>query len=203
MGELARLFNEEKKIGAELTVVAMKNWRRGDWFDETALPWTNPSPNMRSLPAATLYPGLGAIEGTNISVGRGTDSPFGQVGAPWIDGNAFAAALNARGPSGVRFYPVTFAPAAGAKFGGEPCHGVFLVITDRDRLRPVRVALEMAAWLSSTYGEQFRLEDAAPLLGSRDAIAKIRSGADPSAIAADWKTDEEQWRRTRAKFLLY
>ncbi|HEY7291439.1 MAG TPA: exo-beta-N-acetylmuramidase NamZ domain-containing protein [Vicinamibacterales bacterium] len=203
IGELARLFNEEKKIGADLTVVAMKNWRRGDWFDETALPWTNPSPNMRSLPAATLYPGMGAIEGTNISVGRGTDDPFDQVGAPWIDGNAFAAALNARGLPGVRFYPIAFTPAAGAKFGGQSCHGVFMVVTDRDRLRPVRVGLEMAAWLSSTYGEQFKLEDAALLLGSRDAIAKIRSGADPSAIAADWKNDEEKWRRTRAKYLLY
>ena len=96
MGELARLFNGEKKIGADLTVVAMKNWRRDEWFDETGLAWVNPSPNMRKLYAATLYPGLGAFETTNLSVGRGTDTPFEQVGAPWIDGAQLADALNAR-----------------------------------------------------------------------------------------------------------
>ncbi len=105
LGELAQLFNGENKIGADLTVVAMKNWRRDDWFDDTALPWINPSPNMRNLNEATLYPGIGAIEGTNISVGRGTDTPFEQIGAPWIDGVQLADALNARALPGVRFYP--------------------------------------------------------------------------------------------------
>ena len=119
IGELARLFNGEKQIGADLTVVPMKNWRRDEWFDDTGLPWINPSPNMRNLVAATLYPGIGAIEGTNISVGRGTDTPFEQIGAPWIDGVALAAALNARALPGIRFYPVTFTPAAGAKLGGQ------------------------------------------------------------------------------------
>ncbi len=132
IGELARLFNGEAAIGADLTVVPMQNWRRGEWFDETGLDWVNPSPNMRNMTEATLYPGLGAIEHTNVSVGRGTDTPFEQVGAPWIDGAALAAALNARALAGVRFYPVTFTPAAGAKLGGEACHGVFLIVTDRD-----------------------------------------------------------------------
>jgi uncharacterized protein YbbC (DUF1343 family)/CubicO group peptidase (beta-lactamase class C family) len=203
IGELARLFNGEKKIGADLTVVPMKNWRRDDWFDATALPWTNPSPNLRNLVAAALYPGLGAIEGTNLSVGRGTDSPFEQVGAPWIDGVALAAALNARELAGVRFYPVTFTPAAGAKLGGQVCRGVFLIVTDRTRLQPVRVGLEIAAALSSRYGQQFKLEDAAYLLGSRSAIEKIRAGADPATIAATWRADEERWRRLRAAYLLY
>ena len=111
IGELARLFNGEKTIGADLTVVPMKNWRRDDWFDDTGLAWVNPSPNMRNMVAATVYPGIGAIEGTNISVGRGTDTPFEQIGAPWIDGPALAAALNASALPGVRFYPVTFTPA--------------------------------------------------------------------------------------------
>ena len=105
------LFNGEAHIGADLSVVPMKNWRRDDWFDETGLAWVNPSPNMRNLVAATMYPGIGAIERTNISVGRGTDTPFEQFGAPWIDGPALAAALNARGIPGVRFYPVSFTPA--------------------------------------------------------------------------------------------
>ena len=138
MGELARLFNGEKKIGADLTVVAMKNWRRDEWFDETGLAWINPSPNMRNLYEATLYPGIGAFESTNISVGRGTDTPFEQVGAPWIDGVRLSDALNARQLAGVRFYPVRFTPTA-SKFANEECQGVFIVVTDREAVRPVRV----------------------------------------------------------------
>jgi uncharacterized protein YbbC (DUF1343 family)/CubicO group peptidase (beta-lactamase class C family) len=203
LGELGRLFNAEQHIGADLTVVAMKNWRRDDWFDETALRWVNPSPNMRNMIAATVYPGIGAIEGTNVSVGRGTDTPFEQIGAPWIDGVALAAALNARALPGIRFYPVTFTPAAGAKLGGQACHGVFVIVTDRDRLRPVRVGVEIAAALSTMYGAQFKLEDAAYLLGSKAAIERIRAGADPAAIAASWRSDEEKWRLLRAKYLLY
>ncbi len=203
LGELARLFNGEKQIGADLTVVPMTNWRRGDWFDATSVPWMNPSPNMRNLTAATLYPGIGAIEGTNISVGRGTDTPFEQVGAPWIDGVALAAALNARGLTGVRFYPVTFTPASGAKLGGEACRGVFMVVTDRDRLRPVRVGLEIASALAKLYGAQFRIEDAALLFGSRAMVSSVREGHDPASIAASWSIGEEQWRLTRAKYLLY
>ena len=203
IGELARLFNGEGHIGADLTVVPMKNWRRDDWFDETGLAWVNPSPNMRNMMAATVYPGVGAIEGTNISVGRGTDTPFEQLGAPWIDGPALAAALNASALPGVRFYPVTFTPAAGAKLGGQACHGVFLIVTDRDRLRPVRVGLEIASALSELYGQQFKLEDAAALFGPKAMLEKIRAGADPAAIAASWAADEAKWRLTRAKYLLY
>ena len=203
IGELAQLFNGENRLGARLTVVPMRNWRRDTWFDETALAWVNPSPNMRNLLAATLYPGIGAIEGTNISVGRGTDTPFEQIGAPWINGPELASALNARALPGVRFYPVAFRPSAGAKLGGQTCQGVFMIVTDRDRLRPVRVGLEIASALSRLYGEQFKLEDAASLLGSKATIARIRSGDDPAAIAASWAANEAKWRLTRAKYLLY
>jgi uncharacterized protein YbbC (DUF1343 family)/CubicO group peptidase (beta-lactamase class C family) len=203
LGEMAQLINGERRLGADLTVVAMKNWRREDWFDATGLPWANPSPNLRNMLAATLYPGIGALEYANVSVGRGTDTPFEQVGAPWIDGNALSAALNARALPGIRFYPVTFAPAAGAKLGGLTCHGVFMIVTDRDRLRPVRVGVEIAAALSKMYGTQFTLEENAPLIGARATIEKIRSGIDPAAIAASWRADEEEWRRVRAKYLLY
>jgi uncharacterized protein YbbC (DUF1343 family)/CubicO group peptidase (beta-lactamase class C family) len=203
MGELARLFNGEKKIGVDLTVVAMKHWRRDDWFDATGLPWVNPSPNLRSMPAATLYPGIGALEYANVSVGRGTDTPFEQVGAPWIDGRALAAALNARQLPGVRFYPVTFTPSAGAKLGGETCHGVSLIVTDRDRLRPVRVGIEIAAALAKDYGARFTLEANGPLIGSAQTIERIRAGDDPAAVATSWHTAEEAWRLTRAKYLLY
>jgi uncharacterized protein YbbC (DUF1343 family)/CubicO group peptidase (beta-lactamase class C family) len=203
LGELARLFNGEKKIGADLTVVSMKQWRRDDWFDDTGLLWANPSPNMRNMVAATVYPGIGAIEGTNVSVGRGTDTPFEQLGAPWIDAIPFAAALNAAGLAGVRFYPVSFTPAAGAKLGGQACHGVFIIVTDRERLKPMRVGVQIAATLSKMYGGQFKLEDAGPLLGSKATIARIRAGEDVAAIAASWAQDEAAWRLLRAKYLLY
>ena len=125
LGELATLFNGENRIGADLTVVPMKNWRRDEWFDQTGLPWINPSPNMRNLLQATLYPGIGAIEGTNLSVGRGTDTPFEQLGAPWIDGVQLADALNARRIPGVSFYPVRFTPTS-SKYADEECQGVFM-----------------------------------------------------------------------------
>jgi len=203
LGELARLFNAEKSIGADLIVVPMKNWRRDDWFDATGLAWANPSPNMRNMVAATVYPGVGALEGTNVSVGRGTDTPFEQLGAPWIDGPALAAALNARDLPGIRFYPVTFTPSAGAKLGGQACHGIFVIVTDRDRLKPVRVGLEIAAALTRRHGDQFKLEDAAYLFGSKATLEKVRTGVDPATIAAAWAADEAKWRLTRSKYLLY
>jgi uncharacterized protein YbbC (DUF1343 family) len=203
VGELAALFNDAARIGADLTIIPMKNWRRDQWFDETALAWVNPSPNMRNLVEATLYPGIGALEGTNLSVGRGTDTPFEQLGAPWIDGVRLATALNARALAGIRFYPVAFTPAAGAKLGGEQCQGVFMIITDRERLRPVRVGLEIASALWRIYGQQFRLDEALKLFGSSATLGRIRAGDDPAAIAASWRTDEANWRLTRAKYLLY
>jgi uncharacterized protein YbbC (DUF1343 family)/CubicO group peptidase (beta-lactamase class C family) len=202
LGELAKLFNGENAIGADLTVVPMKNWHRDDWFDRTGLPWINPSPNMRNLHQAALYPGIGAIEGTNVSVGRGTDTPFEQVGAPWIDGVALADELNARGIPGVRFYPVRFTPAS-SKYAGEECEGVFVIITDRLALRPVRVGVEIAAMLHKLYGPAFDLDAAWRLLGSKDTLARIRAGEDPGSIAASWSAGEAAWRRLRAKYLMY
>ena len=202
LGELARLFDGENEIGGELTVVAMDGWRRDAWFDETGLPWVNPSPNMRNLTQAALYPGLGAIEMTNISVGRGTDAPFQQIGAPWIDGVRVAAALNARDLLGVRFYPVSFTPSAG-QYAGETCQGVRLIVTDRRSLRPVRVGLEIASVLHRLYGELYRLDAAATLFGSRDGLARVRAGEDPGDVAASWAADEARWRQRRAPYLLY
>jgi len=201
LGELARLFNEEKGIGADLTVVAMTGWRRELWFDETALNWVNPSPNMRNLYAATLYPGLGAFEQTNISVGRGTDTPFEQIGAPWIDGVSLADTLNGRALAGVRFYPVRFTPTA-SRFAGEMCGGVFIVITDRDRVEPVRVGVEIASALVRLFRQDFQL-DAARLLGSSADLGRIRNGDDPAAIAAAWSAAERRWRLRTSRYFLY
>jgi uncharacterized protein YbbC (DUF1343 family) len=202
MGELARLFNGERSIGTTLTVVPAEHWVRDAWFDQTGLPWVNPSPNMRNLNQATVYPGIGGIEFSNISVGRGTDQPFEQLGAPWIDGPALAEALNGRRLPGIRFYPVTFTPAS-SKYAGEACNGVFLVITDRTLLQPVRMSLEIVAALSRLYGERYALENTDRLFGSRDSLARVRAGEDPAAVAQAWAADEARWRHTRAKYLLY
>jgi uncharacterized protein YbbC (DUF1343 family) len=202
MGELARLFNAERTIGADLTVIAMKGWRRDAWFDETALPWISPSPNMRNLYAATLYPGIGAFESANVSVGRGTDTPFEQIGAPWIDGVPLAEALNARQLPGIRFYPVRFTPAA-SKFAGEECGGVFMVITDRNALRPVRVGVEIAAALVKLFPGRLEIDAARRLFGSQAGLDRLKAGEDPAAIASSWGGAEARWRLLRAKYLLY
>lgn len=202
LGELAKLFNDEKKIGAALTVVPAANWRRDLWFDQTGLSWINPSPNMRNLNQATLYPGIGAIEYSNISVGRGTDQPFEQIGAPWIDGRALAAALNDRGLPGIRFYPVTFTPAS-SKYAKEACQGVFMVITNRSALQPVRVGLEIAGALWTLFGDHYNMENTDRLLGSRQGLERVKTGEDPARVAAGWAAAEARWRQLRAKYLLY
>jgi uncharacterized protein YbbC (DUF1343 family) len=202
MGELARLFNGERKIGANLTVVQMRNWTRDAWFDETSLPWINPSPNMRTMNAATLYPGIGAFESTNVSVGRGTDTPFEHLGAPWIDGVRLAETLNARQIPGVRFYPVSFTPTT-SRFAKELCHGVFVIITDRNALRPVRVGVEIAAAILKQHPGQLQIDLAHRLFGSADSIARLKAGEDPAAITASWSAAEARWRLLRAKYLLY
>ncbi len=202
MGELAQLFNGEQKIGADLQVIAMRGWTRERWFDQTQLPWINPSPNMRNLNQAALYPGIGAFEGTNISVGRGTDTPFEQMGAPWIDGPALAAALNARRLPGVSFYPVRFTPAA-SKFANEECQGVFMLVLDRAQMAPVRVGVELASALWTLHGATFEIDKAARLFGSKAGLARIKAGEDPARIAASWAAAEASWRRVRAKYLVY
>jgi uncharacterized protein YbbC (DUF1343 family)/CubicO group peptidase (beta-lactamase class C family) len=202
MGELARLYNEERKIGAELTVIAMENWQRDHWYDETGLPWTNPSPNMRNLNQATVYPGIGMIEYSNISVGRGTDQPFEQLGAPWIDGRQLAERLNARRLPGIRFYPIAFTPKS-SKYANEECEGVFLVVTSRSAFQPVRAGFEIASALFSLYGEKYQPSNMWRLIGSEPLVERIRQGMDPAAMAAQWSGDEARWRRLRARHLLY
>ena len=202
LGELAKVFNAENRIGAKLTVVPLKNWSRDQWFDATGLPWVNPSPNMRNLIQATLYPGIGAIEGTNLSVGRGTDTPFEQIGAPWIDGVVLSDALNARGLPGIRFYPVRFTPTS-SKYANEECGGVFMMVTDRAALRPVRVGVEIAAMLHKLHGAKYQLQSAERLFGSKEGLERIRAGDDPSAVVGSWAAAEARWRVLRNKYLLY
>jgi uncharacterized protein YbbC (DUF1343 family) len=179
----------------------MKYWDRDSWFDQTGLMWINPSPNMRNMVAATLYTGIGAVEASNVSVGRGTDTPFEQVGAPWIDGPRLAADLNRRNLPGVRFYPITFTPSS-SRFANEPCQGVFMIVTNRDLLRPVRVGAELASALYRLFAGSFELDKVGRLFGA-DIVTRIRAGEDPAAIAASWSRAESAWRLLRSKYLRY
>jgi uncharacterized protein YbbC (DUF1343 family)/CubicO group peptidase (beta-lactamase class C family) len=202
MGELARLFNAENKLGADLTVVPVKGWKREAWFDQTGLGWVNPSPNLRNMNAAALYPGVAVIEGTNVSVGRGTDSPFEQFGAPWMDGSKLASALNARRVPGIRFYPTSFTPTASA-FKGERCGGVFMIVTDREALQTARLGVEIASAIYRQHGATWQIDKMLPLLGSAKALGEIKALEDPARIAASFANDEGRWRLLRAKYLIY
>jgi uncharacterized protein YbbC (DUF1343 family) len=202
MGELARLYNEERTINADLTVIGLEHWKRDHWFDETGLTWINPSPNMRNMNQATLYPGVGAIEYSNISVGRGTDQPFEQIGAPWVHGPQLADALNARRLPGIRFYPITFTPSS-SRYANEECQGVFMIVTNRAALQPVRVGIEIASALFSLYRDKYEPNNMWRLVGSEDIVSRIRQGEDPASLAARFNADEARWRQRRAKYLLY
>jgi uncharacterized protein YbbC (DUF1343 family)/CubicO group peptidase (beta-lactamase class C family) len=202
MGELAKLFNAENKIGADLTVVPARNWRREQWFDETGVAWVNPSPNMRNLTEATLYPGICIIEAANVSVGRGTDTPFEHFGAPWMDGMKLAATLNARHLPGVRFYPTSFTPTS-SQFKGERCSGVFMIVTDRSALQAVRLGVEVASAIYTQHPTAFEIDKILRLLGSATVLTRIKSGEDAARIAASWSADEGRWRLLRAKYLIY
>jgi uncharacterized protein YbbC (DUF1343 family)/CubicO group peptidase (beta-lactamase class C family) len=202
LGELAQLFNAERNINAKLRVVPMEGWLRGDWFDSTGITWINPSPNLRSLSEATLYPGVGLVEGTNISVGRGTDTPFELLGAPWIKGRELAQYLNARSISGVRFVPVTFTPTS-SNYAGQKCEGVNLVLTDRNTLNSPELGLELAAALHKLYPNDFKLERITDLLLNPSAYDALNAGQDPRRIAQDWREAVERFQQLREKYLLY
>jgi len=202
LGELAKMFNVERNINARLTVVAMQGWERGDWFDSTGLAWVNPSPNLRGLTAASLYPGVALIEGTNVSVGRGTDTPFELVGAPWIKSRELAAFLNARGIAGVRFVPVSFTPSA-SNYDGKDCEGVNLVLTDRNALDAPELGIELAAALKKLYPADFKIERMTELLVNQLAYDGLLQGRDPRRIAQDWQEELEKFEVVRKKYLIY
>lgn len=202
MGELALMFNREQGIGADVRVITMENWRRTQWFDETQQLWVNPSPNMRSLTQATLYPGVGLLEYTNLSVGRGTDTPFEWVGAPYIEGRVLAQYLNARGVPGVRFVPVRFLPTASV-FKGQWCGGVNIIITDRSQFRSVRVGLELAAALRHLYPQDWKPDRLLALLVHAQTFDALGRGQDPRALALGLEPGVEAFVRRRQPFLLY
>ena len=202
IGELARLFNDERRINCDLRVIGMENYKRAMWFDSTNLVWVNPSPNMRSLTGATLYPGMGLLETTNLSVGRGTDTPFEVVGAPWLDGQRLAAYLNERRITGVRFVPVRFTPKTSV-FQGQECSGINIIITDRAQFRPVLTGLEVAAALRLLHPADWKIDDYARLLANSDTLERLKRGQAPEEIARSWEPALVEFRRIRARALLY
>ena len=202
MGELAKMFNAERNINAKLTVIAMEGWERGDWFDSTGLEWVNPSPNLRSVTEAALYPGVALIEGTNVSVGRGTDTPFELVGAPWMKSRELAAYLNTRGIAGVRFVPGTFTPTS-SNYNGQECQGVNIVLTERNAFDAPELGIELAAALHKLYPAEFKMEKMQGLLVNQSVYDALSAGEDPRRIQQDWMEGLEKFGKIREKYLIY
>jgi uncharacterized protein YbbC (DUF1343 family) len=211
LGELARLFNAERKFGADLEVVRCENWTPTRWMDSTGLAWTNPSPSMRSLDAATLYPGLCLLESTSVSMGRGTLYPFEQVGAPYIDGVKLAAALNAAKIPGVRFEPVKFTPtmpfypgpAASLKYKDTECGGVRAILTDRNACPVVDIGIQLALTVRQLYPDKFKVDDMTRLLGDDETLTAIKSGESLAQIKARWSAALVTYEQRRKAAQLY
>ncbi|MBV9216861.1 MAG: DUF1343 domain-containing protein, partial [Acidobacteria bacterium] len=202
IGELGTMMNAERKIGADVRVIKLVNWYRDHWFDNSGQTWINPSPNMRSLTEATLYPGIGLLETTNVSVGRGTDTPFEVVGAPYIDGQKLARYLNERNIPGVRFVPINFKPNASV-FKDEQLGGVNIVITDRAGFNSVRNGLEIAAALRVLYPNDWQVDKYARLLVNAQTLDMVKRGESPEKIDAAIKPDLDGFMKRRALYLLY
>jgi len=201
-GELARFANAEYGIGCDLHIVECVGWDRRMWFDETGLPWINPSPNMRSLTQATLYPVICPLEAARISVGRGTDTPFEVFGATYLDGERLAAELNAQGIPHLRFVPVSFIPSS-HKFEGHRCGGCFVFTTDRRALRPVGASITVASAIMRQAPREFDPTPCRHLFGTDAIVEGLKASRAPEEIIADWAADEEAFAHTREAYLLY
>jgi len=202
IGELAKMFNAERAINAKLSVVPMQGWIRGDWFDSTGELWVNPSPNMRNLTAAALYPGIGMIEASNISVGRGTDTPFELVGAPWVNSIDLAKYMNARDIAGVRFIPIEFTPDD-SSYALQKCSGVQIVVTDRNGLDAPELGIEVASALQSLYSGDYKVGGVDTLMVSKASVDALSAGQDPRRVAEQWRDGLERFEALRAKYLIY
>jgi uncharacterized protein YbbC (DUF1343 family) len=202
IGELARMFKTELKLDLDLEVVPLEGWQRTDYFDTTGLPWVNPSPNMRSLTEALLYPGIGLLETTNLSVGRGTGTPFELFGAPWLDGNLLVRELNRIGLPGVAFSPVQFTPDA-SRFEAELCQGVAIRITDRAQFDALRTGLEIALQLRRSYPDQWEIDNYIKLLGSDAVLQAVHDGRNYTDILGIYSPGLEQFKQRRLAYLIY
>ena len=202
VGELARYFNKENGIGAELQVVEMKGWRRTFFFSDTGQLWINPSPNMRNMLEAILYPGVCLLERTNVSVGRGTDRPFEMVGAPWIEPLRFAAALREVQPSGIDFIPVYFTPEE-SKHAGKRCGGVNILIADREKVHSVVLGLTLISVLHRLYPDFFEMDNVMELLGNAKAMEMLRSGRSPAEVLLAGEAGMRKFLAGRQEALIY
>jgi uncharacterized protein YbbC (DUF1343 family)/CubicO group peptidase (beta-lactamase class C family) len=202
LGELAQMFNAENKIGADLHVITMNDWPRSATYDVTGLLWMPTSPNLRTLNASLLYPGIEILQAAGISVGRGTSTPLEILGAPWAKARELADALNQRFIPGVRFVPTRFTPSDGL-YKGQVCEGVSVVILDRQSLDSMLMGLEIASTLWKLYPDQFAIDRAIELLGSGVTVQLVKQGTSPAAIMLDWSVDIDAFRAIRAKYLIY
>jgi uncharacterized protein YbbC (DUF1343 family) len=202
LGEVAGLMNAERKLGCDLTVVKLEGWRRGDFYDRTGLHWIHPSPNLRGLTAALLYPGIGLLETTNVSVGRGTDRPFEWIGAPWLDGRRLAAALATHGLPGVRFMPLKLTPTS-STHQGQACDGVQLLLDDWSRFQPLRTGLTIALELRRLYPHEWKIDRYDVLLGHKATLEALKRGTDWTELEKTWRPELERFRERRRAFLLY
>ena len=202
LGELAQMYKAELKLDLDLTVIPLEGWKRDLWFDQTAQPWSNPSPNMRSLTEAILYPGIGLLETTALSVGRGTDTPFEVIGAPYIQDMKLAWELNQAGLAGVRFVPVRFTPMSSV-FKGQVCAGVNIILTDREHCVAVDVGLTIAKILNRLYPRQFGIDKMDKLLGHQATLEAVKAGQSLTEIRASWANGLDDFKKRRAKYLIY
>jgi uncharacterized protein YbbC (DUF1343 family) len=202
IGELAQFFNNENHIGADLHVISMRNWHRNYFFESTGIKWIPPSPNLRTVKGSVLYPGIEILQSAGVSVGRGTQTPFEEFGAPWMNGDEVAAALNARNLPGVRFAGHPFIPIAGL-YAGQRCGGVSIKITDRFKVRSMRMGLEIAAILQKLYPKQFEISKMIELVGSADTLQQLQSGVPPEEIVASWTAPLSAFDQVRRKYFLY
>jgi uncharacterized protein YbbC (DUF1343 family)/CubicO group peptidase (beta-lactamase class C family) len=202
IGELAKMFVEENKLDVDLEIVKVENWHRNQYWDATSLVWTNPSPNMRSLTEAVLYPGVGLLETTNVSVGRGTDTPFEVIGAPWIEGVKLARRLNQQQLPGVTFVPIRFTPNA-STFVGEACEGVNIIITDRAEFRSIPVGFAIALALRELFPEGWEIKGYNRLLGSDKVLNAIEDGKPLRAVEELYLPGLSEFEHRRQEFLCY
>jgi uncharacterized protein YbbC (DUF1343 family) len=202
VAELAKLLNGERNINAKLSVVPMKGWMRGDWIDSTGLMWMAPAPDVHDFQQMLLYPSLAILEGTDVSVRKGTPFSYESLGAPWINAVDFAAYLNERKIEGVRFVPVQFTPALG-KHARQQCGGVSIMIVDRETVDTAELGIELAAALHKLYPKEFDIAHVADTLANQAAFQALQNGQDPRRIADDWRDGLDQFMQVRAKYLLY
>ncbi|MCR9197713.1 MAG: DUF1343 domain-containing protein [Planctomycetaceae bacterium] len=202
IGEIAKMLKAELQLDLELTVVPCEGWQRHEFWDATGLTWINPSPNMRSLTQALLYPGIGLMETTNVSVGRGTDTPFEVLGAPWIDGRRLAAELNALNCQGVRFVPIRFTPES-SKFQDRPCGGINIIVTDRETFHPLQTGFAIATSIRRLYPRDWEVDGYLRLLGNQKTFSAVVAGSVASEVQQTSTAGLDDFRRRRQLYLIY